>query len=374
MSLRNDPRLDEAKAMDIAGIADRLGIAGLRRTGAELVGPCPVCGGRDRFGINVQKAMFLCRVCNAKGDGVALVRHVLGVDFKGALSWLCGDDLALVDPKEMEARRDKARAEQRRRDAYSDKMRRRAVADARAIWDTALPADGTAVRSYLALRGIAGPVLDSLPRGLRFAPRLKYIRKGAPDYCGPAMVAAIWDAQGQLAAVHQTWIDLDQPSGKALLTDPATGETLPAKLVRGSKKGGAIRLGGLSIDATFGPDVLVMGEGIETTLSALCADPVPNAAYWAGVDLGNMAGRMRRVPGTRYSGVPDLGDDGDGFVPPAWVRRLIFIMDGDSDPAATRAKCQCGLQRALARRPGLKAELVAAAPGQDLNDMLRGPQ
>jgi hypothetical protein len=138
-------------------------------------------------------------------------------------------------------------------------------------------------------------------------------------------------------------------------------------MVRGSKKGGAIRL-----HTPLDSDTLIMGEGIETTLTALAASPVEGAAYWAGVDLGNMSGRMRKVQGSRHSGVPDMAD-ADAFVPPPWVRRLIFIQDGDSDPKATRAKLESGLRRAMARVVGLKGQIVHAGAGVDLNDVLNAP-
>ena len=182
------------------------------------------------------------------------------------------------------------------------------------------------------------------------------------------MIAAVQDDTGRLGAVHRTWIDLDQPSGKARIVDPE-GEyaDLPAKKVLGSKKGGAIRLRSPR-DAT----TMVMGEGIETTLSALVAEAVPfSAAFWAGVDLGNMAGRRQLGQGLRYAGLPDLGDD-EAFVPPPQIRKLVFVQDGDSDPKLTRAKLEAGLRRAMALRPGLTGAIVHAGEGRDLNDVLRG--
>ena len=178
------------------------------------------------------------------------------------------------------------------------------------------------------------------------------------------MITALQGPDDRLCAVHQTWLRPTEPFGKALIH--WEGENLPAKMVRGSKKGAAIRL-----HTPEGADTLVMGEGIETTLTAMVADPFPNAAYWAGVDLGNMAGRMQKVKGQKYSGLPDMSDS-DAFVPPSWVKRLVFIMDGDSDPKMTRAKLECGLRRAMALHPGLEGKIVHAGKGVDLNDVLMG--
>ena len=93
------------------------------------------------------------------------------------------------------------------------------------------------------------------------------------------------------------------PSGEAMTTETRTIEIVARvkelvsapmrriKKVIGSKKGGAIRL--------FTPKPahrIVMGEGIETTLTAAAHAFEFDTAYWAGVDLGNMAGRAARRP------------------------------------------------------------------------------
>ena len=60
----------------------------LKRAGAELVGPCPRCGGVDRFAVNPAKKLFNCRQCGAKGDGIALEQFLAGVDFIAACATL----------------------------------------------------------------------------------------------------------------------------------------------------------------------------------------------------------------------------------------------------------------------------------------------
>jgi hypothetical protein len=109
-----------------------------------------------------------------------------------------------------------------------------------------------------------------------------------------------------------------------------------------------------------------MGEGIETTGTALVADAVLGASYWAGVDLGNMSGKQT----ARNSGLPDLADD-QAFTPPASVSRLIYIQDGDSDETMTRAKLTAGLRRAMNANPYLRGHIVRAGVGVDLNDLVK---
>lgn len=359
-----DPRLAEAKLKPIEDIAARLEIRGLKRAGREMTGPCPVCGGHDRFSINKDMGIFNCRTCGG-GDVIRLVELVQGCNFKEALQWLCGDAAVVISPEEAVRREDRFKSEQHRRNAEAEKYRQYARKRAFQNWKAATPAKGTMVEDYLRLRGLP---LPDVPPCLRFAADLPYIkkigRKSTRLHSGPAMVAAIQLPDGRFSALHQTWLDMSQPKGKARIFDPE-GNPISAKLYAGPKKTCAIRL-----HTPQGADTLVMGEGIETTATAWVADATPNAAYWAGVDLGNMAGRQTKEKGKRYSGVPDLGAGADGFVPPEWVKRLIYIMDGDSNPKDTRAKLEAGCRRAMARRPGLVASIVPADAGKDLNDMI----
>jgi hypothetical protein len=57
----------------------------------ERSGPCPVCGGTDRFSINVRKQLWNCRGCQCGGDIITLVRHLDGLDFGEAVRLLAGE-------------------------------------------------------------------------------------------------------------------------------------------------------------------------------------------------------------------------------------------------------------------------------------------
>lgn len=366
---RDDPRVPEARAIPLAEVVARLDVPGLHRTGHELVGPCPVCGGSDRFGVNARKGVWQCRRCGGKGDGIALVRFVLGCDFVAALDWLVGQACVQIDPAEA-ARRAAERARAKAAaEARAEKERRDAIAQAVAIWKQGEPGERSpTVRAYLSLRGLTSDLLPVVPPTLRYHPDLPYTIRDAERggwkrvHSGPAMLAAIQAPDGRVTAVHRTWIDLRQPKGKARIT--ADGRDLPAKKVLGSKKGGAIRL------STAAP-VMVMGEGIETTLTAMVTGTCAPAAYWAGVDLGNMAGRARPAPGKRRGDLPDMSD-AEALVPPLGTTRLVYVMDGDSDPASTRAQLLTGLRRAMIARPGLTGHILPVPVGRDLNDLLMG--
>jgi CHC2 zinc finger len=81
--------VQRARAVPIEREIERRGFK-LRRAGAEHIGPCPKCGGDDRFAINTKKQIFNCRGCGAAGDVIELVEHLDGVDFNTACTTLAG--------------------------------------------------------------------------------------------------------------------------------------------------------------------------------------------------------------------------------------------------------------------------------------------
>ena len=68
----------------------------LKRVGAELIGPCPKCGGHDRFAIHTKKQLWNCRNCGVGGnDAISLVEHLDGCGFVGAIDTLAGDSIRI---------------------------------------------------------------------------------------------------------------------------------------------------------------------------------------------------------------------------------------------------------------------------------------
>jgi DNA primase len=85
-----DAAIERARAVPIEDMISARGIK-LRRSGAELVGPCPRCGGTDRFAINIRKQVFNCRECEEGGDIIKFVQFLDGVDFREAIETLAGE-------------------------------------------------------------------------------------------------------------------------------------------------------------------------------------------------------------------------------------------------------------------------------------------
>src|SRR6516225_11264619 len=79
-----------ARAVPIVDEIRRRGINNLKRVGDEYVGPCPKCGGDDRFAVHTKKNIFNCRNCNVGGDTIQFVEHLDSVDFKTACERLVG--------------------------------------------------------------------------------------------------------------------------------------------------------------------------------------------------------------------------------------------------------------------------------------------
>jgi len=81
--------IERASAMRIEDEIERRGIKLVGRV--DRCGPCPQCGGKDRFSINVRKQVFLCRGCVARGNVIALVRFLDRCGFLEALEYLTGE-------------------------------------------------------------------------------------------------------------------------------------------------------------------------------------------------------------------------------------------------------------------------------------------
>ncbi len=150
-------------------------------------------------------------------------------------------------------------------------------------------------------------------------------------WTGPCMVAAIVGPDRRFMGVHRTWIDPrladgilpEGASGKVVISGP-DGDALPAKKMRGLKRGGAIRVNDPGDD--HGRIVLLVGEGIETTATALQACQRYAAASdcyvgWAAGDLGNISGGalgpLTPHPGKLGRWIPSSESDPDapGLMP-----------------------------------------------------------
>lgn len=395
--------IDRARDADILSVAQRSPVnAKLKKHSREWIGPCPRCGGTDRFAINPGKkgGVFNCRGSGAGGDVISLVRHVVGCEFLTACELINGEPMPAADSKiskgEIEAaaeQRERERAEaDKKREAEHEAWCLRMRQSAYAIWKAAEPFAGSIAETYL--REVRG--IRELPDGLRlrFAPKLAFCHGEEDDgtgrmvarviHRGPALLGAGVDGAGKFRALHRQYLDLDQPDGKAKLIDPDSGKEID------DKKKSLGSLGGAAMHLVDGDRRLYIGEGIETVLSVWYAmhaagRDLSGCAFWCAFNLGNLGGKHsgtvahpflkdaggkpQRIQGPE----PDL--KGSGIAIPDSVEDIVLLGDGDSDRFTTH----CALYRG-ARRFRLNSEAmtrigrtvrVAWAPeGRDFNDEL----
>lgn len=368
--------IQRARDVPILEVAEALG-ARLKRQGAEMVGPCPACGGEDRFAVKASEGVFVCRGA-AGGDGLAMAMHVRGIDFVAACEFVLdeppprSDPSAPAQPIDDEAareRREEHKAKEQAQESATEAKRRAARERSATIFNAARPIDGTHADAYLRNRGIVAAA--DILADLRFVPALEYRGhvEGADEEEAlgefPCMVAAIRDATGVLIGIHRTYLD---PKAPIKLKPPGDPRRNLAKKVYGQQAGGMIRLGPARAS-------MATGEGIETTLAWYLMGRGPDdVCVAAAINLGNMAGgstgsiahptiRKRTIP----NGNPDMARPGMGI--PDAVTDLILLGDGDSDPANTYAHLLTAARRHLAL--GRAVSIDFAPTGLDWNDVLQ---
>lgn len=90
MTTAFDSWVQRARDVPIERVIEQRGIIP-KGNGTEWSGPCPRCGGDDRFAINIAKQLFNCRGCDVGGDVIRLVEHLDSVDFIVACTTLTGE-------------------------------------------------------------------------------------------------------------------------------------------------------------------------------------------------------------------------------------------------------------------------------------------
>jgi phage/plasmid primase-like uncharacterized protein len=246
-----------AKAVRLEDEIARRGVA-LKRQGRELVGPCLVCGGEDRFGVNLQKQIWNCRGCGKGGDVIALVQHVDGASFRAAVETLTGS-----------AERPPARTNN------SNGKPKAATDDVhiKAWWSEARPVAGTLAEKYCAARGITQLPPDA-DEALRFHPSIVFgtAAGGATRYV-PALIALVRD------------VLTGKPIGLQRVGLTPDGHKLD-RMALGHIGGGAVML--------WPPEEisagLALAEGVETALAASALEYRGTLLrpIWATVSAGTM--------------------------------------------------------------------------------------
>lgn len=199
------------------------------------------------------------------------------------------------------------------------------IAAAARLWERGADAAGTEVTTYLQSRGIDLPPSSNV--------RLLRMHEHKPTGSfWPVMLARVSDAADRMVAVHRTYLATDGRS-------KAPVGASDVKMSLGPAGGGAVRL------APFDPGrELMIGEGIETALSAMVM--TPGIPAWSAISAGN----LRQL------------------VLPAEARDVIVLVDNDEE----------GERAALFaaghwKREGRRVRLARPPAGfNDFNDVLIG--
>jgi putative DNA primase/helicase len=278
------------------------------------------CGGAKRIA-----GGFICRCpahedrkpslsISSGRDGKVLVRCHAGCNQRDVIAILRQRGLWGTTPKSggrfLRKRQNRVSDEP---DAYALKRGEAALA----IWQASQPAKGTPAAVYLRSRGLVLPASTDL----RFHPGLKH-PSGA---IWPAMVALVTDGvEGAPLAIHRTFLACD---------GAAKAPVDPAKMMLGPCRGGVVRL------AQPGA-LLIIGEGIETCLSAMQA-------------TGHRAWAALSTSGLRNLNLPN-GE-----------RDIIILADADE---AGEAAAKEAARRWV--REGRRVRIARPPQGMDFNDLL----
>lgn len=238
-----------------------------------------MCGGVDRFWINVKKQAFACRKCGVGGDVIALVMHADAVSFGEAVAIILGDG-----DESRPARRTPAAPaiEEPTRDARDKNQL------AARLWSMRQRVEGTVAETYLRrARGVSCP----LPPTLGFLPAYR----GGP----PRMIAAFGPCRevdpgvivppSVVATIHSTFLRTDG-GGKAREESLPTidGVPLGPKFITGP---------GCADPIVLAPPNDLLGlaitEGIEDALSV---HEATGMGAWAAGTAGQIPKVARLVP------------------------------------------------------------------------------
>jgi phage/plasmid primase-like uncharacterized protein len=311
-------------------IEDEIASRGIKLNGRgpERYGPCPKCGGTDRFAINTSKQIWNCRGCQRGGDVISLVQHLDGCTFDAAVATLSRQDPTGCGIGKNAALDLHNRVSKMQRQS-SCKSRVERAREALAIWSTAREPQGTPAWMYLFRRGVALEALPSrINEALRFHPNCPW--RDERRMC----LVALWTdtISGESRAIHRRPITPD-------------GETLGHWRAWGQTTGCVIRLW---------PDdevsqALVLGEGVETVLAAATRIAHRGTLLqpaWAAGDAGHI------------SAFPALSG----------VEVLTLLVDADENGIGQFRAAECARRWTAGGR-----EVVRLTPrlvGSDFNDLI----
>lgn len=271
MSTHHAKTIDAAKGK-WRGILMSLGIPGERLV--DRHGPCPLCGGNDRFRFDNQEGTgsYICGQCGA-GRGIDLAMKFTGKDFPTVareIDTLIGNNRYEPDAVKPVMSEDECMAALKRVAGMSVKL-----------------TPETPAHRYFVERGIDEKVY---PKSLRFVPSLKDGEGGTR----PCIIATVQSVEGENVTLHRTFLRGDCMA-KADMKKPR-------KMMPGSiPDGAAIRL------SEYNYGALGIAEGIETAMAASRMYDMP---VWAAINATMLE---KWIPPEGCDDVAIFGDNDEKF-------------------------------------------------------------
>lgn len=271
-------------------------------------GPCPMCGGTDRFRFDNRngRGTFFCAHCGA-GDGFTLLQRIKDWQFRRAadeIERIVGTIRGTTPPP--------------------NAPKTSALEACRRLWSASSKvADGDPVHRYLVARTGA----TTIPACIRFHPGLEYRHEDGNVTAYPAMLARIRDEQDRSVALHRTYLTIDGRKAPV---------PCPKKLLGKIPASSAIHL--FPVAAALG-----IAEGIETAMSAAMKFDLP---VWAAISAGGL----------------------ERWNPPKGTERVVVF--GDNDISGTGQAAAWNLaKRLIGRRIDVEVR-IPEMRGKDWNDVL----
>lgn len=236
-------------------------------------GPCPGCGGHDRFRFDDQRGNgeWICGGGGRleSGDGFKLLQHALSYSFVESLEAVSNYLRLPVNSEKNNIVKPSHTCTE------SNQILKKRRKYLRKTWKNSLPPDhihAEPLRKYMINRGLS-EIIDDWPNSLLYCSSLAYYENNTMLGNFPAMISVVSDSKGDPVTLHRTY--LTESGHKAPVPNP---KKLMSPLYQGAINGGAIRL----YPATGS---LAIAEGVETALAIRVATKMP---VWATLSAGGM--------------------------------------------------------------------------------------
>jgi hypothetical protein len=307
--------INRARHVQIEDECSRRGIR-LKRSGAERMGACPVCGGRDRFSINIRKQLFNCRYCDKGGDVIAMVQHIDSCNFDHAITVLANK----LKQSSNHPQSTQTPAARQKPTPLNNVLQ---------LWNEAVHPAGTPVETYLKRRNVR-LLPCATGEAIRFHPACKFGLRQVP--CMVALIRNIKTDEPQ--AIHRTALDL---AGNKIEVNGCSRMSL------GPIAGGAVKL----TDNAEVTGCLGIGEGIESTLSLQSVPEFGPSPIWAVLSAAGI----------------------EGFPVLAGIECLWIAVDHDEHGRGQQAARTCSARWVAAGKEAFR--ITPDQPGDDLNNLTK---